>query len=75
MIDIQAVRKATPLRWVKWLCTLCASFATMVLLGMAINFLNGGLDYSWTVLALGFVTVGIAVVARRVVELMLNDSR
>ena len=47
----------------------------MVLLGMAINFLNGGLDYSWTVLALGFVTVGIAVVARRVVELMLDDSR
>ena len=47
----------------------------MVLLGMAINFLNGGFDYSWTVLALAFVTVGIAVVARRVVELMLNDSR
>lgn len=74
MIDAERARTAPPLRWLKWLCTLTASGAIMIGLGMALNWAVGGGRHVSAVITAAVVTV-VALAARNAIAVRLDDKR
>jgi hypothetical protein len=63
------------LRWLKWFCTLCASFAAAVALGSAINWIAGDGDSSGSSFVTALALVVAALTARYAIAMMLGDKR
>lgn len=72
MVDIKT---ATPLRWLKWFCTLIASIAIICALGIATNLAFGPQDYQTSSAMLAAVVAVVALAARNTIAWKLNDKR
>lgn len=75
MVDIEAVRNASRLRWLKWLCTFCASVAIIIALGILINWVTGVHTYRWFALPIALASSGIALVTRSAIGSKLSDKQ
>jgi hypothetical protein len=75
MIDHGFPRKVPGLRRLKWFCTLTASVALMIALGVTINWATSLESYHWSTVPIALAVAGIALAVRHAIALRLGDKR